>query len=51
MTEQGSENQKRKATEEVQRDERQASKVVAVEDIASGDESMQDLNAASVNTR
>ena len=35
-----------KATEEVQHDERQASKAVAVEDEASEGESMPDLNAA-----
>ena len=51
MAEQEPENRKRKATEEVQHDERQASKAIAVEDEGSGDESVQDLNAASVNTR
>ena len=44
-------DRKRKATEEVQLEERQASKAVAVEDEASGDENMRDLDAASVSTR
>ena len=42
---------RRKATEVVQQDERQASKAAAVEDEASGDESMQDLNAANADMR
>ena len=64
MPEQEPEDRKRKAAEEVQHDEKRASKAAAVDDgasedenmqdpkdEASEDENMQDLNAASVNTR
>ena len=44
-------DRKRKATEEMQHDERQASKAAAVGDEATGAEGMQDLNAASVDVR